>query len=682
MKINKKGFTLIEMLAVIVILGLIMSIAVTSVMDYIENSKRKTYISIANQYIAIAGEKFAKQDLVARDSNTVYYVHINNLNTEKGLQKSPYGEWKDAYVVVTIDPNSNDFNYYWTSVDDKGFRVDLVEEANLDVNSIYVSDDFTINPNYPLGGRDKIVVYDKDKNRIADAPAVDMTLADAENCYEWVEDETTGNIKIINYDKTCGLDVEVPSYIDDKLVTEIGDGAFKNKGIMSVKFYKGIEKIGYAAFQGNNLKTVKLSVTVKTVGDYAFYSSKVSELVLSDGLQTIGDYAFASNKICKVTFPSSLTKIGSAAFSGNCLSTLSVPAGATIGSGAFTGNSMSDADAFIYKRNVDGTIDYTTIIGYAGTVKKNVVIPKSRNGIALVNINSSAFKSTGLDGHLDIPDTVTTIGSDAFAFNSIDSVKLPSSLQTLDSGAFRSNYISKFDVPNTVKSLSSTAFNNNSVKGEDALIYARKSDGSVDYSKLIGFAGNCSKTGECIITIPAVKNGVVLKNIGGSAFQSAGIKGFNLPSLSEVPNLTIANNAFQHNSVPASYTSEYGDGGFFYKVTNGKIDYTILSSYAGPGGGVSGTITIPGSFKGTQLTTIQASFTWMSFKKMVIPSSVTTISNGLFGKGASNNSNFVTIVNPTGRSFNWGKITSSSYTSQFVTGTIKHQAGDIEVVAS
>jgi hypothetical protein len=72
----------------------------------------------------------------------------------------------------------------------------------------------------------------------------------------------------------------------------------------------------------------------------------------------------------------------------------------------------------------------------------------------------------------------------------------------------------------------------------------------------------------------------------------------------------------------------------------------------------------------------------MSFKKMVIPSGVTSISNSIFGKGASNNPNFVTIVNPTGRSFNWGKITSSSYTAQFVTGTIIHQAGNIEVVAS
>ena len=80
------------------------------------------------------------------------------------------------------------------------------------------------------------------------------------------------------------------------------------------------------------------------------------------------------------------------------------------------------------------------------------------------------------------------------------------------------------------------------------------------------------------------------------------------------------------------------------------------------------------------LTTINASFTWMSYKKIVVPSGVTSISNGAFGKGASNNANFVTIVNKTGKSFNWGKITSSSYSSTFEFGIVKHQAGNIGVV--
>lgn len=687
MKRNKKGFTLVEMLAVVVILGLIASIAISSVADYIEKSRKKTYISIANEYIAIAGEMFAKQDLVARDSNTVYYVHINNLKTEKGVAKSPYGKWIDAYVVVTIDPNSNDFDYYWTSVDDKGYRVDLVEEANLSPDVIYVSKDFTINSSYPLGGRDKVVVYDKDGNRIADAPTVDITLDIAESCYDWEEDATTGEITITDYDRSCGLNVDIPSYIGDKPVTAIGERAFKDKGILSVKFYKGIKTIGYAAFQGNNLSTVKLSITVTKVADYAFYSAKVSELILSEGLEEIGSYAFASNKICKVTFPTSLKKIGTSAFSGNCLATLSVPTGTTIGAGAFTGNSLSDAEAFIYNRNTDGTIDYTTIIGYAGTTKKDVTIPATRNGVALTTINSQAFKSIGLDGHVDIPDTVTFIGSDAFAFNSIDSVDLPDSLQSVASGAFRSNYITSLDIPDGVKTISSTAFNNNKVSGNDAFIYARDSKtGKVDYTKLVSYAGG-SRTGNTVVTIPAYQydeNGdkIKLKKIQGSVFDSCGITNFIIPAISEFDNLTISNGAFQRNNIPSTYTSDYGSGGFFYKVTNGVINYGTLSSYSGPTKGVDGTITIPESYKDTPLTRIEAGFTWMSYSKIVIPSSVTSFSGSNFTKGASNNKNLTTIVNKTGRSFDWKNLTGSSYTNTFVTGTIKHQAGDIEVVAN
>ena len=73
----------------------------------------------------------------------------------------------------------------------------------------------------------------------------------------------------------------------------------------------------------------------------------------------------------------------------------------------------------------------------------------------------------------------------------------------------------------------------------------------------------------------------------------------------------------------------------------------------------------------------------MSFSKIVIPSSITNISSGVFGKNARNNQNFKTIVNKTGNPFNWAEKTSSSITANntFVTGTIQHNAGNIEVVA-
>ena len=164
---NNKGFTLIEILAVIVLLGMLMSVALVAISKYVEDSKLKSYITIANQYMEIASIEIAKQELVIRDTNTVYYIHINNLEGEEDISKSPFDEWADAYVVVVIDPDSGDYHYYWTSVDKAGYRIDETIDADLNVNSIYVTNDLTINPAYPIGGRDYVTVYDKDGNKIS-----------------------------------------------------------------------------------------------------------------------------------------------------------------------------------------------------------------------------------------------------------------------------------------------------------------------------------------------------------------------------------------------------------------------------------------------------------------------------------------------------------------------------------
>ena len=50
-RINEKGFTLIELLAVIVILGVVMAIAIPSMNKVIDNSKKDTLVSTAQEYI-------------------------------------------------------------------------------------------------------------------------------------------------------------------------------------------------------------------------------------------------------------------------------------------------------------------------------------------------------------------------------------------------------------------------------------------------------------------------------------------------------------------------------------------------------------------------------------------------------------------------------------------------------
>ena len=49
-KINSKGFTLVELLAVIVIMGILMMVAIPSVTRTIENSRKDTFVDIAKSY--------------------------------------------------------------------------------------------------------------------------------------------------------------------------------------------------------------------------------------------------------------------------------------------------------------------------------------------------------------------------------------------------------------------------------------------------------------------------------------------------------------------------------------------------------------------------------------------------------------------------------------------------------
>lgn len=157
---NKNGFTLIELLAVIVILGILISIAIPAVTQIIERSRRKTYIDNAIEYISSASQQIAKGEILVRNTTTTYYIHINNIKTEKGTKTSPYGGEFDAYVVVTLDEN-NKFTYYWTSIDTGGHYVPLTEESKLNIGSIQTGSGNKLSTDENIGGRTVRVVYDR-----------------------------------------------------------------------------------------------------------------------------------------------------------------------------------------------------------------------------------------------------------------------------------------------------------------------------------------------------------------------------------------------------------------------------------------------------------------------------------------------------------------------------------------
>lgn len=83
---NKKGFTLVELLAVIVILALIMSIAVISIGGVLQSTRQSTFKETAASII----DGVQKHLLVTNELQAGYYTFTDSI-VEKGGKESPLG---------------------------------------------------------------------------------------------------------------------------------------------------------------------------------------------------------------------------------------------------------------------------------------------------------------------------------------------------------------------------------------------------------------------------------------------------------------------------------------------------------------------------------------------------------------------------------------------------------------
>ena len=130
---EKKGFTLIELLAVIIILGVLMIIAIPSVTNYIQNSRKETYISTVKEYIKGASVLVNSGKLQLYDTGITYYIPSACVSLEKG-GNSPFGELEQAYIVVKY--SGNNYDYYWTSRDSSNMGIYLSYESLLTSKSV------------------------------------------------------------------------------------------------------------------------------------------------------------------------------------------------------------------------------------------------------------------------------------------------------------------------------------------------------------------------------------------------------------------------------------------------------------------------------------------------------------------------------------------------------------------
>lgn len=735
MKKNSKGFSLVELLGVIVVVGIMTGLGITAITRIVEHSRREAFINAIKIQQKGIEKIISNDDYYVYDEDTAYYFEYK-LTSEDDEGRSPYSDWVCAYVIVTYD--GQDIKYYWTGIDETGWtltnnglkkEIDKLTISDMTISSLKKCPDDPSGPENLFDGKNQKVAYMSNGDIITGGSKNDVSSEKEEfkKCYNY-ELLGDGTYKIISYSASCSKEVKVPQTIDKIPVTVIGESAFADLGLTKVILYDGVTTIGKGAFKNNTIKELILPPSIKKIEKQAFiYNSTLEQVTFPEGLESIGYETFAYCGLTSVILPLSLTYLGDRAFYNNKIKSYKIENSALdIGIGSFTKNQLSNDDSIIYALRTDKKGNkYYEVVSYAGKGGAITIAntnPHTTDNYPVKSIASGAFYDSKIT-QVTIPkeSQITTLGFEAFAYNQIKEIELPESLTTIDRSAFRDNYLSKITIPKNVSSIGAGAFAYNCFPEETAAIYARKKvekngkkEVKIDYTTIVSIGtgksnAECKKKGVSTgtnkldltkylkVTAPDEKT-YTLSYIPIYAFEGNYYKSIKLPTKEDMENagsnLTIDANAFWLNKVS-------GNDKFIYKITNGKIDYSTLDSYAGHSEGMdeNGFLEIPATAydpekeQNVELQTINATFSWSSknLKTIKIPSSVTVINpKQMLLKHARSNPNLEKIIYNGETSFNWYKLTGSDMAPADITQSqifntdqvIRHPYGDIVVSSS
>lgn len=137
---NKKGFTLIEIIAVIIIIGIITTVGVITISGNLSDSRDSALADTAIVY-ADAARKLKANDKLLREPHNgeAVLIPFTQLVVDKNDNyATAYGTMVLDSCYIAIVNNKNTFEYYVALLDDTNHNIPLVNINDLDGDSVSV----------------------------------------------------------------------------------------------------------------------------------------------------------------------------------------------------------------------------------------------------------------------------------------------------------------------------------------------------------------------------------------------------------------------------------------------------------------------------------------------------------------------------------------------------------------
>ncbi len=526
-----KGFTLIELLAVIIILAIVALIATPIILDVIDEAQESANLS--QVYLLVDGAEQLYANSFLDIDNNLQFSGTDNIDVYTDLittgEKPEIGdlyirENGDIYLKVIIDNNCY-LKEYDTSEIVK-CTIDTTPETDVPSTSVDLTtvSNISIFPDgkmwYSENEKIKVNTYGKEwKYCVSDVPCTpnldgtgdQITLGTSPVIHSCVSLHEDGKVKInkcVNYIKDNVSPTITPK---SEAITVVKGQAVASKTFFDVTFGTGSGEITCNHKYTNNLEVGNSIISCSATSTSGLVTTAQKEIEVLEYIP--------ENETPKECF-------------------------------TFSGNSVTK---YYSSKHEKCTSD--------------IVIPSTTNdGTIVTSVSATAFHGSYNDIRLTsvlIPDTVTSIGDNAFAGNYLTFVILPNGLislgkssfqsnqieevilptgpgfTTIQENAFNSNLLTELDIPPNITHIYDMAFSNNQIKSlvipETVLSLARDSNSKNDAFELAGIENLEIKSK----SIKIVTDGFAGNNITTLKIENAFLVARSAFSGSKLTNLTI-----------------------------------------------------------------------------------------------------------------------------------------------